>query len=100
MDTLYKMQRLIKESPVTICMGELKDGEYSTVVDTCLWNVESFKLDNCHIFRGLETLADAVGAEITRRIYGGPTNKLHETIVFEFKYRGITFFQLERATLK
>ena len=98
-DTLYKMQRLIKESPATICMGNLKNGDYETTVDTCGWSAKDCNLHECHIYSGLKALADAVGAEITHKLHGGTLEQYREAIDYEFTYRGIRFFQIEYATL-
>lgn len=98
-DTLYKMQRLIKESPEKICMGKIKDGDYERTVDTCGWRTKDRNLHECHIYSGLKALADAVGAEITHKLHGGTPEQYREAIDYEFTYRGIRFFQIEYATL-
>ena len=98
-DTLYKMRRLIKESPVTICMGDLKNGDYETTVEACGWSVDDRNLRECHIYSGLKALADAVGAEITHKPHGGTPEQYREAIDYEFTYRGIRFFQIEYAVL-
>lgn len=90
-----KIKEIRTASPLGVSMGVFKEtpGKYEVEIDTCDW-LDERSANEVHIFCGLEILAKVVGAEITERRH------CVDNFRCEFKYKGITFFELHDAGRK
>lgn len=87
---MNRLNSLYRNSPVLLSLGKYDEetGHHQLEIEACVWEPRT----QCHIFRGISALADAVGVELQTRPHCGPDDK---DLYHYFNYKGIEFFQIQ-----